>query len=176
MPMALLPPPTQAKMASGSAAFGFQNLPPRLFADHLVKIAHHHRIRMRAERRAEQVVGVADVGDPVAHGFADGVLERAAAARDAHHLRAQQTHAEDVQPLPAHVFLAHVDDALEAEQRADRGGGDAVLARAGLGDDALLAHAPGEQRLAQAVVDLVRAGVQQVLALELDVRAAQSFG
>jgi hypothetical protein len=48
-----------------------------------------------------------------------------------------------------------------------------VLARAGLGDDAALAHAPRQQRLAQAVVDLVRAGVQQVFALEPDARAAQ---
>ena len=50
-----------------------------------------------------------------------------------------------------------------------------MLARAGLGDDALLAHAPGEQRLPQAVVDLVRAGVQQVFALEVDARAAESL-
>ena len=94
-------------------------------------------------------------------------------AADAAHLRAQQAHAEDVQPLPAHVLLAHVDDAFEAEQRAHRGGGHAVLARAGLGDDALLAHAPRQQALAQRVVDLVRAGVQQVFALQVDLRAAQ---
>ena len=41
-----------------------------------------------------------------------------------------------------------------------------MLARAGLGDDARLAHAPGEQRLAERVVDLVRARVREVLALE----------
>ena len=40
----------------------------------------------------------------------------------------------------------------------------------------LLAHAPGEQRLAEAVVDLVRAGVEQVFALDIDLRAAQVFG
>jgi len=47
-----------------------------------------------------------------------------------------------------------------------------VLAGPGLGDDALLAHPRGEQRLADGVVDLVRAGVVQVLALEQDLRAA----
>ena len=53
-----------------------------------------------------------------------------------------------------------------------RGGGrHAVLARARLGDDALLAHAPGEKDLADGVVDLVRAGVGQVLALEPDAQA-----
>ena len=49
--------------------------------------------------------------------------------------------------------------------------GDAVLAGAGLGDDPPLAQPPGEQRLADRVVDLVRAGVVQVLALQPDARA-----
>jgi hypothetical protein len=56
--------------------------------------------------------------------------------------------------------------------RGDGGRRDAVLARAGLGDDARLAHAAGEQRLPDGVVDLVRAGVVQVFALEVDLRAA----
>jgi hypothetical protein len=41
-----------------------------------------------------------------------------------------------------------------------------MLAGAGFGDDAGLAHALGEQDLADAVVDLVRAGVVQLFALE----------
>ncbi len=118
----------------------------------------------------KQVVGAPDVGDPVAHGFADGVLQRPASAAHALDTRTQQAHAEDVQPLPPHVLLAHVDHALHAEQGADGRGGDAVLAGAGLGDDALLAHPAGEQHLPEAVVDLVRAGVQQVLALQVNAR------
>ena len=51
-----------------------------------------------------------------------------------------------------------------------------MLTRAGFGDDALLSHALGEQSLAEAVVDLVRAGVQQVFALQIDLRAAQFLG
>ena len=70
--------------------------------------------------------------------------------------------------LPAHVLGAHVDDAVEPEARADRRGRDAVLAGAGLGDDALLAEPPREHRLAERVVQLVRAGVEQVLALEVE--------
>src|SRR5579872_4389335 len=50
-----------------------------------------------------------------------------------------------------------------------------MLPRAGLGDDALLAHAHSKKRLAQAVVDLVRAGVEQVFALEINLRATQSL-
>jgi hypothetical protein len=45
---------------------------------------------------------------------------------------------------------------------------DAMLSGARLGDDALLAHALAQQHLAQRVVDLVRARVIQVLALQID--------
>ena len=44
--------------------------------------------------------------------------------------------------------------------------GHAVLAGPGLGDQPSLAHPPGEQGLSDDVVELVRAGVGQVLALE----------
>jgi hypothetical protein len=47
-----------------------------------------------------------------------------------------------------------------------------VLAGAGLGDDAFLAHARGKQCLADGVVDLVRTGVVQVFALEEDLCSA----
>ncbi len=116
-----------------------------------------------------------DVGHPVAHGFADGVLQSAAAGWRRPPLWRRASHAENVQALPPHVLFAHIDDAFEPEERADGGGGDAVLAGAGFGDDALLAHAPREQRLAEAVIDFVRAGVQQVLALDVDLRAAVGF-
>ena len=172
--MALLPPPTHAKMASGRRPSACQNL-ARFVSDHAMEVAHHGRIGMRAERRAQQIVRGRDVGDPIAHGLADGVFQRAAAVGHGDHVRAQQPHAEDVEALPAHVFFAHVDRAVEAEQRADGGGRDAVLPRAGFGDDALLAHAPREQRLAETVIDLVRAGVQQVFALDVDLRAAESL-
>ena len=75
--------------------------------------------------------------------------------------------------LPLAIHFAHVNDAFQAEHGGDGGGGDAVLAGAGFGDDARLAHAPGEQDLADGVVDFVRAGVEQVLALEINLRAAQ---
>src|SRR5688572_32858214 len=51
-----------------------------------------------------------------------------------------------------------------------------MLAGAGLGDDALLAHALGEQDLSHAVVDLVRAGVVELVALQIDLGAAEMLG
>ena len=131
---------------------------------------------MRAGGRADQVVGGLDVRDPVAQRLVHRVLQRAGARRDRIHLGAQKLHAKDVRLLPLDVGGAHVDDAGQAEARADGRGGDAVLARAGLGDDAGLAHAARQKDLAEAIVDLVRAGVIELVALEIDLCAAAPPG
>ena len=158
------------------SALGFLQLPLRFLADHRLEVAHHHRIRMRAGDGADQVVGVGDVGDPVAHRLVHRVLQRAGAGGDRLHLGTEQLHAEYVGGLALDVGGAHVDRAGQAEQRAHRGGGDAVLAGAGFGDDAGLTHAAGQQDLAHAVVGLVAAGVVQLVALEVDLCAAESAG
>src|SRR5581483_5845504 len=67
----------------------------------------------------------------------------------------------------------HVDDAFDAQQSRYGSGCYAVLARAGLGYDAVFVHTAREQPLTQAVVDFVRSGVQQILALEVDPRSAE---
>ena len=51
-----------------------------------------------------------------------------------------------------------------------------MLTGAGFGDDARLAHAHRQQDLAEAIVDLVRAGVIELVALEVDFRAAEMLG
>ena len=99
---------------------------------------------MRPHHRAEAVMRGFHGAHPVADGLVDRVAQRSRAAVDRPHLGPQELHAEDVGPLAADVFLAHVDHALETETGAGRGGGHAVLAGAGLGDDAPLAHPPGQ--------------------------------
>ncbi len=111
---------------------------------------------------------LSDVRHPVAECLVDGVLEGLRTVGDRDDGGPEQLHPGHVQGLAAAVLGAHVDDAFEAEQRGGGGAGHAVLAGAGLGDDAGLAHALGQERLAQHVVDLVRAGVVQVFALEED--------
>ena len=160
----------------GQAIFGGENLRSGFAADAGVKIADHGRIRMRAEDRAEKIVRGADVGNPVAHGLVDGIFERATAGADADDFGAQHAHAGNVESLAGHVFGAHVDGAFEAEMRGDGGRGDSVLACAGFGDDARLLHLHGEEALADGVVDLVCAGVEQVFALEIDARASEMIG
>jgi hypothetical protein len=127
---------------------------------------------MRARHGADAVEGVLDVGHPVAERLVHGVLEGLRAGLHRHHLGAEHVHPKDVRLLPLDVDGAHVDDAVEAEARAERRGRDAVLAGAGLGDDPPLAHPAGEQNLAQNVVHLVGAGVVELVALEVDLGAA----
>ena len=109
---------------------------------------------------------------PVAHRFVQRVFQRLRAGRNRHDGRTEHLHAKNVLRLALDVLRAHVDDAFHAEARGDGRRRDAVLAGAGLGDDAALAEALREQRLADAVVDLVRARMVQVLALQVDLRAA----
>ena len=108
---------------------------------------------------------VADARGPLAHGLGHGVLERGGARGDGHDRCAEKTHPVDIQRLADGIFLSHEDDAFHAHERRGGGGGYAVLTGAGLGNQAGLAHFFGEQSLSEHVVDLVRAGVVQILAL-----------
>ncbi len=171
-PMALEPPPTQAISTSGRRPKASCALALGLLADHGMEIPHQHRVGVRAGHRAEDVVGGLHVGDPVADRLAGGVLEGGGAGGHRLHRGPQQPHAEHIQGLTAHVLGAHVDHALQTEAGTDGGGGHPVLAGAGLGDDPLLAHPQRQQGLAQGVVDLVGAGVVEVLALQPEARSA----
>ena len=131
---------------------------------------------MRAGDRADDVMRVLDAAHPVAQGFVEGILEGLAAAVHLDHVGAHELHAKDIEALAADILGAHVDVALEIKEGRHGGGGHAVLAGAGLGDDAFFAHAFGKQALADGVVDLVSAGVVEVFALEIDPGSANFFG
>src|SRR3954471_15169434 len=126
----------------------------RFAADDGLQLGDELRVRRRSDARADQIVRRLDVRDPVADRLARRLLQRLRAEVDAAHLGAEQAHALDVRLLTPHVLDAHVDDALEAEPRAYRRRGDAVLSRAGLRDDAPLAEPSCEDGLADRVVDL----------------------
>ena len=145
-----------------------QRLRTRLHADDRLEVTHHPRVWCGSDDGADDVVRVGHIRHPVTDRLARGILERARPARDRNDARAHEAHPEDIERLAPHVLLAHVHDALEAEARAHRGRRDAVLPGSGLGDDAVLPHASREQHLPHRVVDLVRARVVEILALEQD--------
>lgn len=82
-------------------------------------------------------------------------------------------HAEHVKRLAANILGAHINNALHIEHGADGGRGDAVLARAGLGDDAMGAHALREQNLSHHIIDFMRSGMVQILPLQIDLGPAE---
>ena len=51
-----------------------------------------------------------------------------------------------------------------------------MLARAGFGNDARLAHLHDQQALADGVIDFMRAGVEQIFALQINAWSAEFFG
>ena len=103
-------------------------------------------------------------------------LEGPAARLDWDHLGAQRAHPEDVELLALRVDLTHVHNALEPHHGAHSGGGNSMLPRTSLGDDARFAEPLGEDSLANGVVDLVGAGVREVLALEPDACSTAQLG
>ena len=172
VPAALEPPPTQATTTSGSAPSSRSAHWPRGFvADDALQLAHHVGEGMGSHDRAEAVVRRVDRGHPLPHGFVHSVLQGPAARRHGADLGTEELHPEHVELLALGVHLAHEHRAFEAEERGRRGRGDAVLAGPGLCDHAPLAHALGQQRLSDDVVQLVRARVRQVLPLEQDADA-----
>ena len=157
-------------------AFAREKLLARLLADDALEIAHHLRKRMRADHGTDRIQEI----DRIAHVFVERavhrILQRAGAARNGHHLAAEDFHLRDVRMLLLDVDLAHVDFAGNADQCAGRRQRHAVLPGAGLGQHLGLAHVLRQQSLAQAVVDLVRAGMVQVFTLQENARAALPRG
>lgn len=154
------------------AALERQDLLARLAPDDRLELAHHRRVRVGADDGADAEEDVLEVTGVGVECRIDGLLERTPAELDRHDLRAEHLHAHDVRVLLGDVDRTHVDLALETHVRGCRRESDAVLAGTRLRDELLLAHALREQGLAEAVVDLVRPGVVEILTFEVDARAA----
>ena len=144
----------------------------RLDPDDALEIADHHRERVRTEDGADAV-------DRVVVFFAvrfkrrvDGLLERLQPVGDFDDVRAEDLHPCDVGRLLLDIDRAHVDVAFQTEIRRGSGEGDAVLTGACLGDHLFLAHVFGEQGLAHAVVELMRAGMVEIFAFRVKLPAA----
>ena len=119
---------------------------------------------MRSKRAAQQVVSVMDVRYPIAQRLVDRVFQRACARVHGDDFSAKQSHSENIERLAPYIFCAHVDDAPQTEQCANRARGDAVLPCAGLRNDALFSHSARQQCLACGIIDLMRAGVEKIFA------------
>ena len=153
----------------------FQHLGTGFAPDDALKIPDQRGEGVRTRRRTKTIVCGLLRGDPVTQGLVDGVLEGPGAALDGPDFSAEQLHAPHVGGLALHVLGTHENDAFKPQTGGGSGCRHAVLARAGFRDQRRFAHMLGEQRLPERVVDLVRAGVQQILAFQPQ-REAEPFG
>ena len=140
-------------------------------ANDTLKVTHHHRVRVRAGHSANDVEGIVNIRNPVAHGFIQCVFQGLAARLHRHHRGAQQFHAVHIGTLTFDILAAHVHHTFQAITCTNRGSRHAVLACTGFGNDARLAHAASQHGLTDGVVDLVCAGVVQVFAFQVNLRA-----
>ena len=151
----------------------FQTLLPGFPADYRLQVPDQYRIWMRPGHGADNIERIVHVAYPVPHGFIHGILESLRTGSDFFNHGSQQFHPEYVHGLAPYIFGAHIDDTLEAKPGGNRGSGHAVLACAGFSNDAGFPHPLRQQGLAHRVIDLMGAGMIQVLALQVDLGAGQ---
>ena len=128
------------------------------------------RIGMRSHRGTQRIIGAVGIGHPIAQGLIDGGAQSFIAACHRHHGGPQQLHAIHIGCLPLDIDRAHVHHAGHSEPCGRCRACHPVLAGAGFRDDALGSQALCQQRLPDGVVDLMRAGMRQVLAFQPDLR------
>src|SRR5664280_833081 len=141
-------------------------LGPGLVPHYPLQFTHHPWIWVGAHHRPQAVVGGVHRCDPVPEGFVDRILEGATATIHRTDFGPQEFHPEHIEGLALHVHRPHIDHAFHPEQCRSGSRGHAVLTGTRLGDQALLAHPTSEEGLTYDIVDLVGAGMSQVLALQ----------
>jgi Ca2+-binding RTX toxin-like protein len=77
--------------------------------------AHNGWVRMRSQRRAEQVMCIAYIRHPITDRFVDRILQRLRPRAHRPHFRAEQLHAKHVRFLSRDIHFAHVHYALESQ-------------------------------------------------------------
>ena len=110
---------------------------------------------------------------PFAHSLIDRVFEHLRSALHRMHLRAQQLHAVNIEPLPLTVQLPHKNFAFHTQKRRHCRSRNAVLSRAGFRDHTRLTHFFGQKHLSDAVVDLVGSGMVEIFSLEIDLCSSE---
>src|SRR5713226_9441883 len=84
------------------------------------------------------------------------------------HLGTEHLHPVHVQFLPVHVLDPHVDFRAQSQSGARHSGSNPMLSRPCFSNDPPLPHFPSKESLAESIVDLVRATMQEILSFQLN--------
>ncbi len=170
--MELEPPPTQANHRIGQSAGGLQDLRARFTADDGLQFAHQVGIGMRADapNPADRSVLVGSetqsrIASSMAARSVRSPLVTGSTVAPSRRMRPTFGAWRSMSTSPMYTTQGSPTRAQAAAEATPCWPGT------GLGHDALGADALGQQRLADGIVDLVRAGVREVLALQPHLRA-----
>ncbi len=141
--------------------------------DDRLKITDHRGVWVRTSHGADAIERVTHVGHPVAQRIVHCIFQGATTGSHGHHFCTKKAHTEHVRGLTLDIMCAHIDHTFQTEFRTNRGRCNTVLACTCLGNDAGLAHAAGQNDLAQHIVDFMRASMVQFVALHIDFRTTQ---
>mmetsp|Transcript_9355 Transcript_9355/g.20199 ORF Transcript_9355/g.20199 Transcript_9355/m.20199 type:complete len:541 (+) Transcript_9355:716-2338(+) len=153
-----------------------EHLLTHFFAHDTLEIAHNRGEWVGPNSRSNQVVRVSNIGNPIAHGFVDSILQCGLSVVHWDYLCSQCVHSENIQLLAFTIHGTHVDNALQSHLSTNGGGGNSVLTRTSFGNNTGLSNAFGQQSLSNGVVDFVRTSVCQILAFEPNSGATREFG
>mmetsp|Transcript_14468 Transcript_14468/g.31799 ORF Transcript_14468/g.31799 Transcript_14468/m.31799 type:complete len:665 (+) Transcript_14468:311-2305(+) len=153
-----------------------EHLPANFLAHDGLEVADDGGEGVGSDGGADEVVGGADIGDPVAHGLVDGVFKSPLAGLDGYDLGSQGVHAEDVELLTFAVHRTHVDGAVQSEHGTDGGGGNSMLSRSSFGNDSGFPDALGQEGLSDGIVNFMSTGVCKILTFEPNGSSARQFG
>ena len=148
-----------------------------LAADDRLEIAHHLRIGMRAGDRADAVEGVLDIGHPVAQRLVHRVLQRARAGLGRERPRRPAASCGRRWASAARCRLRPCRRCIRRPKRAQAVAVATPCWPAPV--SAMMRFLPmrrASRIWPMHVVDLVRAGVVQLVALEIDLGAAEMLG
>src|SRR3990170_405586 len=109
---------------------------------HRLKIPDHHRIRMGAKHRTEDIMGCAHIGGPVPHRLTYCVFQCLAPIINRCHLCPEEPHSEDIKRLPLHIFCPHVHLALESKHGSNCSSCNTMLTCACLSNYTAFPHTP----------------------------------
>ncbi len=98
---------------------------------------------MRPRHRADNVMGIINIGHPVTHGFVHGIFQRLRTGGYWDDVGTHQLHAIDVQALTMNIFFTHVDIAGQTEPCCHCCCSNTVLTGASFSNHARFAHTLG---------------------------------
>ena len=143
-------------------------LPFQLLTDYALHLSHNIRIRMRSHRRTYDIECILRMTAPVADSLRACITQSHIARTDRIHLGTQHLHTLHIGMLALHIGSTHKDFTLHIHQGTDGGSCNTMLTSTGFCDDTGFTHLLCHQDLTDGIVNLVRTGMIQILALQIE--------